>query len=471
MKVLIAILSCSDTQSRLDACIDTWVKDIKPPHDYVVYGCNEQAKTLPKCWNCTPNKGEHRLRLPEKTYKMLVRSLEEEWDLLYKCDDDTFVNVEKLLHICSTLDISDDIYMGRRGRSIDTNDFFIAGGEGYIMSRTTVEKIIPHYEKALSVGGRITHNAEDLTTTYAAKQANISLTSCTGWHTTEPKNTKTRAKQILDGAISVHPILSSEHRQIQTHINISRKTNKVKIFCYYDETHHSQQQELIDLWALSWSAKGYEPIVYSRTEASRHPKYNEYVDKLSRLHEYITGKPLKPYGLCCYLRWLAYSRHPKNELFFVSDYDVINIDFSSKVDYNQLHLMDGFCPSFASGRPEFFDKFSSNILKYTEEYKDYIKYKHPNMFHYHDQEFVNIILGLHENRDKHRKEMNVKISNQKPEICSFYDLDNNNNKQIIHFAHSSVKGYKEKTNNMYDHLGIEQCRLHMIRSCLNNTQT
>ena len=39
----------------------------------------------------------------------------------------------------------------------------------------------------------------------------------------------------------------------------------MKIYTYYQNINHPSQNELIDLWKISWSRKGYEP------------KYNQYL--------------------------------------------------------------------------------------------------------------------------------------------------------------------------------------------------
>jgi len=83
MKILTAILTCSSTQDRANACLNTWIREIKVPHDYVFYGDESQSQSMNKTWNCSPDKGESRRGLPEKTYKMLVKSLKHEWVVSY----------------------------------------------------------------------------------------------------------------------------------------------------------------------------------------------------------------------------------------------------------------------------------------------------------------------------------------------------------------------------------------------------
>ena len=44
----------------------------------------------------------------------------------------------------------------------------------------------------------------------------------------------------------------------------------MKIYTYYQNINHSKQSELIDLWKISWSRHGYEPIVLTLDNAKKH---------------------------------------------------------------------------------------------------------------------------------------------------------------------------------------------------------
>ena len=89
---------------------------------------------MDKTWNCEPNDGEHRIRLPEKTYKMLNESLNHDWDFLFKCDDDTFVAFDKLIDLLKNYDSKSDLYLGRR-ILFDKKFEYAQGGAGYILTR------------------------------------------------------------------------------------------------------------------------------------------------------------------------------------------------------------------------------------------------------------------------------------------------------------------------------------------------
>jgi hypothetical protein len=146
MKILTTILTCPSTQNRADACSDTWINDIKSPHEYYFYGSKIQSEKMDRTWNCEPDDGEQRDRLPEKTYKMLVESLNHDWNFLFKCDDDTYVNFDKLVEFLKDYDANDDLYIGRNPPADDQHPRFsflyAQGGGGYILSRSAVEKCL-----------------------------------------------------------------------------------------------------------------------------------------------------------------------------------------------------------------------------------------------------------------------------------------------------------------------------------------
>lgn len=173
MKILTTILTCSASQLRADACLDTWIQDIKPPHDYVFYGDKAQSQSMDKTWNCTPDAGESRVRLPEKTYKMLIESLNHEWDFLFKCDDDTYVNFPNLVEFLKDYNASDDLYIGSQ---LINPLPYAQGGAGYILTRTAVGKCILSLKDICRDKSK-NKNAEDYSVGLALREEKINLTN------------------------------------------------------------------------------------------------------------------------------------------------------------------------------------------------------------------------------------------------------------------------------------------------------
>ncbi len=85
MKLLIAIESCLAHQERVRAQFDTWVKDVCPPFDVMVFDGPMLG---------VPDDYGH---LPEKTKAICQWALERNYDFLFKTDTDTYVSIERLL--------------------------------------------------------------------------------------------------------------------------------------------------------------------------------------------------------------------------------------------------------------------------------------------------------------------------------------------------------------------------------------
>jgi len=179
MKILVTILTHEGTHENAVACLDTWIGDIQSPHEYRFYGDSLQSKTMVNTWNCEPDDGEARFRLPEKTYKMLIESLNHDWDFLFKCDDDTYLNFDKLVESLKDHDANDDLYLGMK----IVNPFAYAqGGAGYVLTRTAVKKCIEsfkHFYKDINLNNRLkskTLHSEDYSVGLALKEQGINLT-------------------------------------------------------------------------------------------------------------------------------------------------------------------------------------------------------------------------------------------------------------------------------------------------------
>lgn len=84
------------------------------------------------------------------------------------------------------------------------------------------------------------------------------------------------------------------------------------------ERDDAHEQGLLDRWAKSWQAHGWEPEVVGPAEAESHPDY-------SWLSMGFAAQPTvnrKDYEQACWIRWLAYRRF--NEPVVIADYDVRN---------------------------------------------------------------------------------------------------------------------------------------------------
>ena len=205
MKILTAILTCSGTQKRADACIDTWIKDIKSPHEYYFYGSKTQSKKMNRTWNCESDEGEARDRLPEKTYRMLVESLNHDWDFLFKCDDDTFVVFDGLIDLLKKYHPDDDLYIGM---GIVNPFAYAQGGAGYALTRGAVKKCIKSLKHLCNDESKNKY-AEDYSVGLALKEQGINLTN------TSLLTTPNKPKAKKDQRICVNAIVN--YGKITTH--------------------------------------------------------------------------------------------------------------------------------------------------------------------------------------------------------------------------------------------------------------
>ncbi len=206
MKILTTILTCSKTQKRANACLDTWIKDIKPPHDYFFYGDKKQSQSMDKTWNCSPDSGDSRGNLPEKTYKMLNKSLEYDYDFLFKCDDDTYLAFDRLVKLVQSLDPKDDLYIGSAIHNFGVP--YAQGGAGYLLTRSAVEKCLHSLELFYQNRSK-NRTAEDYSVGLALKMEGVRLQRIPLFNTPNPK----RARQ--NQGICVENILTKN--KITTH--------------------------------------------------------------------------------------------------------------------------------------------------------------------------------------------------------------------------------------------------------------
>ena len=144
MKVLTVVLTCSQTQDQADSCRKTWLRKI-PEQDWFFYGDTRQSLAMENTWDCSPDEGEHRKRLPEKTYKMLNRSLSYDWDFLFKCDDDSYVVFDRVTDLLKGQNKNKNLYLGKS--QFQKGVQFAQGGAGYVLGRESVEKSIKEFKK------------------------------------------------------------------------------------------------------------------------------------------------------------------------------------------------------------------------------------------------------------------------------------------------------------------------------------
>lgn len=237
----------------------------------------------------------------------------------------------------------------------------------------------------------------------------------------------------------------------------------MKIFTYHENINFKNQLELVQLWKKSWEMQGFEACILTREDAERSPYYKEFVTNIKQVHIDIAGHEIRPYGLSCYLRWLAYSVQKDQELFLVSDYDVINKNFKTNEiieSCDKISFMDRYCPCLAYGSSEQFLTFCKNIISISNQNKDSIKqnYQIKSLSHYHDQEFLLLNHGILFNYNICPARKYVALyEHNNPEMEKY---------NLFHIAHRSV--HEAKINYpQFGPINSDQLRIILTFNILN----
>jgi hypothetical protein len=136
VKVIVGILTCGQTTARRQACNATWVRRLKAsPNVRVVFlvGANNVEAKLEADILNLPCKDDYD-SLVYKTKEFCRWALTQDFDYLFKCDDDTFVVADRFLKY----DPCGRDYIGI-DPSDQANPRFASGGAGYWLSRDAVE--------------------------------------------------------------------------------------------------------------------------------------------------------------------------------------------------------------------------------------------------------------------------------------------------------------------------------------------
>ena len=251
----------------------------------------------------------------------------------------------------------------------------------------------------------------------------------------------------------------------------------MKIYTYYQDINHSSQNELIDLWKISWSRQGYEPIVLNLQDAKKHSYFETLNSEMRRIFKEITNNEISKYGMSCWFRWLAYATQ-SDKKFYVSDYDAINMNFSITEPNDKLHLMDNDCPFLASGSPKQFEDLCKAFVEVSTDRLDTLKVE---ASHYHDQEFFqyNFMPTNNSRAQELRDRYNILMTRDRREIGGqFTPLSNkvyagarlgyveSREYKVIHVSHHNIGNVQSKYKG-YKHYNASELRVTVIKELLN----
>lgn len=160
-KILVAIQSCHRDRDRQQAQRDTWLSDIKSSDYKFFLG---RPKTNLQCIDeVFLDVEDTYLSLPAKTQAMCQWALARNYDYVFKCDTDTFVNVRLA---------SSGEYLGGENADVDVPGFppgpvsFCSGGAGYWLNKKSLTIVA----EAGTMDGV---QAEDVFVAHALKQEGI----------------------------------------------------------------------------------------------------------------------------------------------------------------------------------------------------------------------------------------------------------------------------------------------------------
>ena len=250
----------------------------------------------------------------------------------------------------------------------------------------------------------------------------------------------------------------------------------MKIYTYYQNINHPSQNELIDLWKISWSRQGYDPIVLNLQDAKKHPYFNILNSEMRGIFNEITGKQITGYGMSCWFRWLAYTTQTE-EKFYVSDYDAINVNFPITEPNDKLHLMDNDCPFIASGTPIQFQNLCKAFVDISNERIEILKHQTE---HYHDQEFFqyNFMPQQNDSYNELRNKHNILMTRNRNKLGGYIDpVENkifagpsigyieNEKYGVIHVSHQNI-GILQEKHKKYKNQDSSRLRVDLIKNLL-----
>lgn len=229
----------------------------------------------------------------------------------------------------------------------------------------------------------------------------------------------------------------------------------MKIYTYYEDINFELQNNLLELWAISWKRYGFDPVILSREDAKKSPLYNKYYDFVQSVHELSVGKQLPEGGYCLAAQLEIVAFHTILDPSYISDYDMINNGFELGEPVESLvHWRHLDCSCFASGDCYGWEKYIQFLFNHQQVLIDYCKkinYE-TNRMHFHDQDFLVAVRELGLKNNIYKMYRNLEIAGAE------YDPEGENLCKIIHLPHENMIRIK-KTYPEYAHYSQEELRI------------
>ena len=252
----------------------------------------------------------------------------------------------------------------------------------------------------------------------------------------------------------------------------------MKIYTYYEQIGFEFQDQLIELWKQSWSKQGFDPVVLDINHAQKHPYYETFCENMRIIYGMLTGQPLSLYGLSCFTRWMAYATQNKQyndsapedgEIFYVSDYDVMNTGKWTPTQHvsSQLQLLDDACPCLSTGTSKQYETLCYAFYDVTMNRYDYLK---TVVTHYHDQEFfLYNFTDEFNSKCEHLKQQYdmVLTRDQHNDVAPYDPTIETPSLRAYHVSHENADAITDMFPSKYKHMAPEQSRVEICKEILN----
>lgn len=127
--------------AKRQACRETWLAELPPGVQYAFFMGGTQPQGEPDVWALDAPDTYH--GLPVKVRAAMVRALSVPgWKWLFKCDDDTYCRLPRLVEVVRGLDAAEAALVSWRGNVTNTAH----GGAGYLLPRALVEAVVADAE-------------------------------------------------------------------------------------------------------------------------------------------------------------------------------------------------------------------------------------------------------------------------------------------------------------------------------------
>ena len=243
----------------------------------------------------------------------------------------------------------------------------------------------------------------------------------------------------------------------------------MKIYTYYENIGKEKQDELIELWKISWSRQGFEPVVLDRSNAKKCKFYDEYYDFVVDIHKKACNFDIQDlsYSMSAQLEIPAFATIDGPAFF--SDYDVINIKYKPFLPNKKVHWRDGRCTCFSTGGKSGWENYIIFLFNHKDEIINYCRkiYQETKRSRFHDQDFLKALYRIDSIKNI------LDFSKDRRKTCAAYDpilnkhlpFEDINDAQIIHLSNNNCIRMLEK----YDEVkinSVNSLRLLMAKQLL-----